>query len=406
MANTISISDLAAKSAVKGFFTKGKICNTVDRSWEPEFKQTGYDPGTTVRLRRPTRFTAVQSSIATPQNIAEDTVSVTMLPYNVSTPWTDLEKQLSLRPEKLEERVFKPMVNALISKAEIALAQAMAIGSTLDAGNTPGSIPGNFRTASDGMARIMEQRIPDDEEIFGAYTYSALSALLDNTKNLPNPSTQISNQFLTGKLKNIAGVNMFGTPSVFRLQNGTAINSSSPTINGAVSSGSTVVMASVGNNLTVKAGMAFTVAGVFEVDPQTFTPLVKLKVFRVAADATASGAGALTVTVTDPIYSSGTQQNVSIALPNSAAVLWYNGTTASASSYQNLIYSSSSTAAVFLPPVLPQIDGLAKIRTYDGIPVKAEFWRDGGNHQEFLRMDILLGIKVVRPGWIATAWGE
>jgi hypothetical protein len=63
-------------------------------------------------------------------------------------------------------------------------------------------------------------------------------------------------------------------------------------------------------------------------------------------------------------------------------------------------------AFVALPLALPEIPGLATIRTYDGIPVKAEFWRDGGNSKEYLRMDILIGAVVTRGDWIATNWGE
>jgi hypothetical protein len=56
-------------------------------------------------MRRPARFSVVQSTVATPENIIEDSVTMTVLPYNVSTLWTDLEKQLSLNPDKLAELV-------------------------------------------------------------------------------------------------------------------------------------------------------------------------------------------------------------------------------------------------------------------------------------------------------------
>lgn len=403
--NVIATTDLAAKAAVKGFYTRGKYLNTVDRGWEPEFKQTGYDPGTSIRLRRPARVSAIQSSVATPEAIVEDTVTLTVLPYNVSVPWTDLEKQLSLRPEKLEERVFKPMVNALVAKAEIVIAQTMAESSTLDAGNSPGAAPAAFRVASDAMARLMEQRIPDEEEIFGGYSFTALSGLLDNTKALPNPTTQISNQYLTGKLKNIAGVNMFGSPSVYRLTNGTGVNSD-VSLSVILIAGTTQTMTSVGVSKTFLKGQAFTIPDVWEVDPQTKTTLAKLKVFRLAADATSDGAEALTITITESVVLTGSTRNVSGAGAGGKTVVWLNGGAAAATSYQNLIYAPASTACVFLPPIMPEIKGLASMKTYDGIPVKAEFWRDGGNHQEFLRMDILLGVKVVRGNWIATAWGE
>jgi len=42
MANTIITTDLAAKEAVAEFHTEGMLVNTVDRGWEPEFKQSEF----------------------------------------------------------------------------------------------------------------------------------------------------------------------------------------------------------------------------------------------------------------------------------------------------------------------------------------------------------------------------
>lgn len=405
MANTIITTDLAAKEAVAEFHTEGMLTNTVDRGWEPEFKQSGYQPGTSIRVRRPARFSVVQSSVATPEAIVEDSLTMTVLPYNVSTLWTDLEKQLSLNPEKLAERVLRPMANALVAKCETVIAQTMAEGSTLDAGNTPGTVPGSFLSVSDAMARLSEQRVPQMGEIFGAHSYTAISKLMDNTKALANPTTQLSNQYITGKMKNMAGVNMFGSPSIYRLTNGTGVNSDA-SLSVILVAGTTQTMTSVGVSKTFLKGQAFTIADVYEVDPQTKATLPKLKVFRLAADATSTGAEALTVVLTESVVLTGSTQNVSGAGAGGQAVTWYNGGSSGAKSYQNLIYTPKAVAAVFLPPVMPEIKGLASMKTLDGIPVKTEFWRDGGNHQEYLRMDILLAVKVLRGNWIVTNWGE
>lgn len=405
MASNIITTDLAAKEAVAEFHTEGQFINTVDRGWEPEFKQSGYQPGTSIRMRRPARFSVVQSSVATPEAIVEDSVTMTVLPYNVSTLWTDLEKQLSLNPEKLTERVLRPMSNALLAKAESVIAQTMAESSTLDAGNTPGVAPTGPRSVSDGMARLMEQRVPQAGEIFGGFSYTAMSGLWDNTKALPNPTTQISNQYLTGKLKNIAGVNMFGSPSIYRLTNGTIVNSDA-SLSVILIAGTTQTMTSVGASKTVTAGMAFTIADVFEIDPQTRTTLPKLKVFRVAAAATSTGGEALTITITESVVLTGSTRNVSGAGAGGAVVTWLNATAASTTSFQNLIWTPKAVAVCFLPPAMPEIKGLASMKTLDGIPVKSEFWRDGGNHQEYLRMDILMAVKVLRGNWIVTDWGE
>lgn len=410
MPNTIIISDLAAKTAAAEFETEGMAIQTTDRSWEPEFKQSGYQPGTSIRIRKPTRFTSFQSETATVNNITEEYAVVTLLQYGVATLWSDVEKQLKIDPKKLDERVLKPMANELVSKVELTILQTMANYSLMDAGSTPGTAPGTFRIAADGYARLQEQRAGMANETFGAYSYTAQAATLDGTKALFNPTTSLSNQYVTGRLKNIAGVNMYASPSVYRLTNGTILNSDTPLINGVLGAGSnvgtTVIIKSAGASKTITAGMAFTVAGVTGIDPQSKTNLPSLKVFRVLTATSTDGSGDATLTITEAMVISGTTQNMSGVSGTDAAVTWYNGTV-SASSYQNLIYKKASTAVVCLPLSLPEgNNGLASIRNINGISVKSEFWRDAGNSKEYLRMDLLLGIVVLRPEWIATAWGE
>lgn len=406
MANTIKITDLAAKTAAAAFHAKGMLVQTVNREWEPEFKQSSYDPGATIRIKRPARFAVVDGAVASPEDITEDTVSLTVAQRNVSARWTTLEKQLSIGNKKgLADRVFKPMANRLVRKVETYIAETIAKGALLDAGNTPGTIPGAFSVVADGMARIGEQLPPDMDEIFGAFSYTANSRLLNNIKSLPNPSTTISNAFTKGQIKNVAGVNFFPSQSIYRLANGTGVNSDT-SLSVTLIAGATQTMTSVGASKTFLAGQAFTISTVFAVDPETQTALPSLKVFRLSADATSTGGGALTVVLTESIVLTGNQKNVSGTGTSGDAVTWFNGGSSGALSYQNLIYHRDAFAFVALPMALPEQEGLASIKTVEGISIRAEIVRDGTNDQEFMRMDALFGGVLVRPEWAAVAWGE
>lgn len=406
MSNTIKITDLCAKDGAAAFETESAFFHTLDRGWEPEFKQTSYSPGTTIRIKRTARFNAVESAVASPEDITEDTIDVTLRQFNVSTRWTDLEKQLSLTPSKLSERVFQPLGQELVATVESTIAEVMAKNSTLDAGNSPGSVLGAPRAIADAVARIREQRCPMSEDIYAALSYTAKAALWDNTKNLSDPTGRISNEYAASRMKNIAGANAFATPSIYRLTNGTILNSDT-SLSVILVAGTTQTMTSVGASVTVTAGMAFTIGDVYEIDPQTGTNLPSLKVFRVASAATASGGGALTVVLTEAVVLTGTLRNVSGAGAGGVAVTWFGATSASRSFYQNLIYHKKSVALIALPLALPEGNaGLAQMKTIDGIPVKSEFWRDAGNHKEYIRQDVLIGIGVLRGNWIATGWGE
>lgn len=406
MPNTIKITDLCAKDGAAAFETESAFFHTLDRGWEPEFKQSSYSPGDSIRIKRTARFSAVESAVATPEDIVEDSITVTLRQFNVSTRWTDLEKQLSLTPSKLSERVFQPLGQELVATVESTIAEVMAKGSLLDAGNTPGTVLGAPRAVADAVARIREQRCPMNEDIFGALTYTSKAALWDNTKSLSDASAKMSNEYMGARMKNIAGANCFSTPSIYRLTNGTILNSDT-SLSVALVAGTTQTMTSVGATKTVTAGMMFTIADVYDVDPQTKQALPHLKRFRVASLAESSGGGALTVVLTEAVVLSGTTQNVSGAGAGGQAVTWYGASSASLSYYQNLFYHKKSVALIALPLALPEGGaGLAAMKTIDGIPVKSEFWRDAGNHKEYIRQDVLIGIGVLRGNWIATGWGE
>jgi hypothetical protein len=95
---------------------------------------------------------------------------------------------------------------------------------------------------------------------------------------------------------------------------------------------------------TVKKGEVFTIAGVNAVNPRSKADLGYLQKFVVLADATADGSGNITLTIANPIITSGAYQTVSAAPADNAAITFMG--TASTAYAQNVIFHRGSIALV------------------------------------------------------------
>ena len=151
---------------------------------------------------------------------------------------------------------------------------------------------------------------------------------------------------------------------------------------------------------TPVAGMVFTLAGVYDVHPETKTAYSHLKQFTVLAGSTATN-----LLISPAIYSSasGALQNVS-AMPTTTAVGTCFGT-ASKSYVQPLMYHKE--AFQFVTADLPLMGGAHQCarRVQDGLSMRV--WMDGDirNDEMLMRIDILYGMAALRPEWACRLSG-
>jgi hypothetical protein len=151
---------------------------------------------------------------------------------------------------------------------------------------------------------------------------------------------------------------------------------------------------------TPVAGMVFTIAGVYDVHPETKTAYSHLKQFTILAGSTATN-----LLISPAIYSSasGALQNVS-ALPTTTAAVTCFGT-ASKVYVQPLMYHKE--AFQFVTADLPLMDDAHKCvrRVQDGLSMRVWQASDIRNDELLMRIDILYGMAALRPEWACRLSG-
>jgi hypothetical protein len=170
-------------------------------------------------------------------------------------------------------------------------------------------------------------------------------------------------------------------------------------LNGVPANGASTLIVDTGANAMV-AGDQFTIASRFEVNPDTKQSTGQLKVFTVAA-AYVGGAG--TITVSQPIYSSGPYQNVSAALADNDAMTFIG--TASTGYARNLAFHRDAVVLATADLELPKGVDMSYRANMDGLSLRFVRQYDATTDNFLARFDILYGIKVVRPEWGVVVYG-
>jgi hypothetical protein len=168
--------------------------------------------------------------------------------------------------------------------------------------------------------------------------------------------------------------------------------------------GTAIIAVITGANAMV-AGDQFTIAGTYEVNPDTGQSTGILKVFTVA---TAYGGGAGNVTVSQTLYYTGPYKNfVSTGtggrLPASTTLTFIG--TASTAYPRNLALHRDSTVLATADLELPKGVDMASRASMDGLSLRFVRQYDATTDNFLARFDILYGVKVVRPEWACVVYG-
>jgi len=406
MANAFNVSSLVSKQLVQSLNAKGKLIHTVNQSYSKDFTQKKYTPGTTVSMDIQHQPSVTQGRVANVQDVENRTSSVTIGQWNSAESFTSIEKGYSMDNEKDVKRYANDMAARLVRQIELDGFTHMMKYTGNNVG-TPGVDAGSLRTWAEGRAKI-EDALGPDRDCSAAVNPMGHVALTDSLKGATNPGKTISNQYLSGKMKNAAGMNFYSSQSIARQTAGTT-DDFSLDIDGTIATeGSTTLVLSLGDGgtETITAGTKLTVAGVFAVDPQSKTTLSYLKQFSVTALATTAGA-AITLEVSPPMYSSGSShQNLSQFPQDAAVVTIVNSGTASTVDAQNVIYDKDAYTLVSVP-LPPARGGVHTYGNVNGIQIRTGVgsW-DAVNDDQILRVDIAYGWGTLREDHACIVWGD
>jgi len=395
MANTILTHQMIAREAAAMLMEHMCFISNINREREKEFGAdvNGYTKGSSVKVKIPPASKVFDGNVfagggAVPDQ-AESSVTLTVATQkHVALRFTSIEKALQLAEYK--ERFMKPALSTLASVVQADfLAKAYKLVPNVV--GTPGTIPNTMKTYGQVRA-VMERFLAPTSPRTCLFSSDANLEMVDTSKALFNPVTDVAKQYRTGIMGDAQGLEFYECQSMPVHTNGSKV--AGVTINGANQTGASLSLAGLAEGDTIKAGTVFTIAGVYAVHPLTGVAYPQLRQFVVTADFTAAGATG-SVSISPPINGTAPGANVSALAANGAALAFVGS--ASTGYRQNLAFHRDAFATAFVPlKVIASCEGYTF--STDDFSVRVMTGGDFTNDAENTRIDVLYADPVlIRP---------
>lgn len=401
MPNALLTPSIIAKEALMQLENNLVMANLVHRQYVNEFHKVG----DTITIRKPVRFTVVDGSVATAEDVQEGSTTL-QIASRKNVSWSFNTQDLTLTIDQYSERYITPAMIALANQVD---RDVLGLYSSIPSWvGTPGQTINSFADLSAGPQRLDEMAVPKDNRrcvLAPADSWGMIGNLSglnlgDSGQNSPQASA-----YREARLGRVAGLDIYQDQNVRTHTVG--VGTGTPVISGAsqlttyANVKTTNQMALVTKGWTaskvLKAGDVFTIDSVFAVNPVSKDTLDFLQPFTLTADVTtnATTTSNTTLNITPAIITTGSYQTVS-AGPADAATITYVGT-ASTGYRQNMVFHKNAFALVTVPLIMPDSAVWKARQTHNGLSVRLYKYLDGDNDIEKIRCDILYGTKAIYP---------
>lgn len=390
MPNQFINTQLVSNTALAMFANNSPFVMTGSRIYQDDFTSSGYKIGDTLQVRRQNNFVIGDGSTAVPQDIIETVESITVAhQYHALIAYT--VQDLSLRIEDFSRMFIQPAIQNIISQMERDI-DAAAEQELYFFQGTAGTPINSFQAVDLAGAKLLEMGVNISSDAYMAMTVRDGSAL---KSALLNNFTPVFNEDIV-RQSAIGHLSYF---DIFQSQNivnhvagaGPLLHpGDSLTVNGAVASGNTIVLAGATGGVTnyFLPGDLISIAGVHSVNPLTRQSTGQNMQFVITAAANSSGGGAVTITVAPSIISSSSSplQNVDNAVPSGAVV------TMVPSYNVNVAYPSRGLDVVCPPLYKLQVPySSVAIDPETGLSIAVTQTGDILGYQNLMRIDLLNG---------------
>lgn len=392
MANQFITTDLVSNTALAMFANNAPFVMTGSRIYQDDFTSSGYKIGDNLQVRRQNHFIVGDGSVATPQDIIETTENITVShQYHALIAYTI--QDLSLRIEDFSRLFIAPAIQEIITKMEQDICSRAEQELYFFTG-TAGTAINSFSVVDTAGAKLLEQGVNIANDAYMAMTVrdgsSLKSALLNNFTPVFNEDIVRQSQ-----IGHLSYFDIFQSQNIVRHTAGAGPRltpGDSLTVNGAVASGNTIVLAGATAGVTdyFVAGDVISIAGVQSVNPVGRKATGQNMQFVITANANSSGGGAVTITVSPSIISdtSNPNRNVSNAVPNTAVV------TMVGSHNVNVAYPMRGLDIVCPPLYKLQVPyASVAVDNETGLSLAVTQTGDILGYQNYMRIDLLCGFK-------------
>lgn len=403
MSNTLKFIDMVAREALAIAHEKLAFVGTTDRQYDDSFGKKGAKIGSSLRVRNPNKYTRrtgsrvmdVQDQNETTQTITVATQDGVDMRFNSAELTLDTDSPSDVAA--FSKRYIEPAVSVMASGIESDFL-AFATKSTYQVAGTAGTAITTLAVPGLARAKLNQQLAPKDSNRAIQMDSVTMAGLVNGMAAYFNPGTAISEQYKEGFIARTAMADYYENERLWTLQNAGDVATTLDTY--TVTEGDADLTVAALSAAPV-AGMVFTLAGVYDVHPETKAAYPHLKQFVVGAGSTTTN-----VVYSPAIYSSasGALQNVS-AMPATTAAVTFVGA-ASTNYVQSLMYHKD--AFQFITADLPLMDDAHKCarRTQDGLSMRVWMASDIRNDELLMRIDMLYGMAALRPEWACRMIGS
>lgn len=392
MPNQFITTQLVSNTALAMFANNSPFVMTGSRIYQDDFQNSGYKIGDTLQVRRQNNFIVGDGSTAVPQDIIETVENITVAhQYHALIAYT--VQDLTLRIEDFSRMFIQPAIQNIITQMERDI-NSDAEQELYFFQGSAGTPINSFNTVDLAGAKLLEQGVNIASDAYLAMTVrdgsSLKSALLNNFTPVFNE--EIVRQSAIGHLSYF---DIFQSQNIVNHQAGagpTLHPGDTLTVNGAVGSGNTIILAGATGGVTnyFLPGDLISIAGVHSVNPLSRASTGQNMQFVITAAANSSGGGAVTITVSPTIISSTSSplQNVDVPVPNGAAV------TMVPSYNVNVAYPARALDIVCPPLYKLQVPyASVAVDPETGLSLAVTQTGDILGYQNLMRIDILCGFK-------------
>jgi hypothetical protein len=410
MANTFITPTWVLKDVARVAVNLLKFAANIERWYDDKYKVGGAKAGYTVSGRLPQRFRTTKGQAFQAQPINDQVVPVTLTDQaNIATAWSTADATMVI--EDVRRRYIHPAAEQLANTIDFDGLNRLTPTVWKSVG-TPGVTPTSRATFLTAGARLTKVAVPMDGRV-AILDPMAMVNLVQDSSTLFNPSAAVSEQYRSGQF----GRNALGFAEWYQDQNiythvTGSFASSTPLVLGANQTGNS--LATNGwVTATLNKGDVFTIAGVYEVNPQNYASTGVLQQF-VVKQTVSDTAGAMTIAIDPPIIPDGNLQTVSASPANAAAIIPLGstittgaGTMAATSSPQTLLFHPEAFVLA-MADLDAELPGAEVTRVADNeLNVSLRYVRQYsiGTDQKMARIDALYGFKDFRPDWAVRVWG-
>lgn len=396
MSNSLLTIQQITRKALSVLYQKLTFIGSIDRQYDNSYAKVGAKIGDTLKIRKPNRYVFRRGRVMQVQDTVEQYASLTVSNQG-GTDMAFTSADLTLSLDDFTDRIIEPAMATIADNIE---ADALSMYKDVYyAVGTPGTTPATLKVFTDARARLSNSLAPSSQRTVHI-TPDTASSIVDALKGLFQDSSQIAEQYREGQMGRTAGFEWYENTLLPTHTNGNKV--SGVQVNGASQTGTSLNIKGVANADTFTKGSVFTIAGVYEVHPQTRAATSRLQQFVVTADATMSTTTG-TITISPSIITSGALQTVS-ASPADSAALTFMGS-ASTSYPQNIAHHKSAFTFATVDLELFENQPMCKRAEFEGLSMRIWKGVDINNDTAPCRVDVLYGFVAQRPELAVRIFG-